>query len=264
MTLHIETAGDGPDLVLLHGWGMHGGVWAGMRDLLAAHFRVHVIDLPGMGWSAPVAPYTLPALSAHIAAGVPAGSTVIGWSLGGQVAMRIALDQPSRIARLVLVGATPRFVNGDGWEAGMAAEVFIQFAAQVGADYQETLSRFLGLQAFGGEAPRTLLRELRERFFERPAPDGEVLQQALRILLETDLRAELPLLQTPTLVIHGNRDTLAPCAAGKWLASHLPRAQLKLIPGASHAPFLSHPDTFVSAVTAFVQSQADALREAEG
>lgn len=252
MSLYIETVGSGEDVVLIHGWGMHGGVWSGVRDALAERYRVHVVDLPGMGWSKACSPYDLKHLSEVIVAELPDGAAVFGWSLGGQVAMRLALDHPQQVEKLVLIGATPRFVNGADWQSGVAAEVFNLFASQVAADYHDTMTRFLGLQAFGGESSRVLMRELKERFFARPVPDSAVLQDALRILLDTDLRNELPDLRQPTLLIHGNRDTLAPVDASRFMATHLPHARLRIIEGASHAPFLSHPMTFISETMQFL------------
>ena len=254
MNLHVETAGSGGDVVLIHGWGMHGGVWSDVRDALAERYRVHVVDLPGMGWSKACSPYDLKQVAEIVASELPERATVFGWSLGGQVAMRLALDYPQQVEKLVLIGATPRFVNGADWQSGVAAEVFNLFASQVAADYHDTMTRFLGLQAFGGESSRVLMRELRERFFARPVPDSGVLQDALRILLDTDLRNELPALRQPTLLIHGNRDTLAPVAAAHWMAAHLPHARLRVIEGASHAPFLSHPTTFLSEAMQFLSS----------
>lgn len=253
MSLFVETSGSGDDVVLIHGWGMHGGVWSEVRDALARQHRVHVIDLPGMGWSSACSPYNLQQLAAELTEALPPQATVCGWSLGGQVAMRLALDYPDRVGKLVLVGATPRFVNGGDWTTGVAAEVFDQFAAQVAADYHDTMTRFLGLQAFGGESTRTLIRDLRERFFARPAPAGEVLQQALCILMDTDLRDEVANLRMPVLLIHGNRDTLAPDEASRWMAGRLANPTLRVIAGASHAPFLSHPATFLSEVTQFIE-----------
>jgi pimeloyl-[acyl-carrier protein] methyl ester esterase len=256
MSLHIETVGSGADVVLIHGWGMHGGVWSGVRDALAERYRVHVVDLPGMGWSKACSPCDLKRMAEVVAAELPKSAAICGWSLGGQVAMRLALDYPQQVDKLVLIGATPRFVNGADWQCGVAAEVFNLFASQVAADYHDTMTRFLGLQAFGGESSRVLMRELRERFFARPVPDSAVLQDALRILLDTDLRSELAGLQQPTLLIHGNRDTLAPVDASRWMAAHLPHARLRVIEGASHAPFLSHPTTFLSEVLQFLAPAA--------
>jgi pimeloyl-[acyl-carrier protein] methyl ester esterase len=253
MSLHIETGGQGENIVLLHGWGMHGGVWSDVHDQLAREYRVHVVDLPGMGYSKPIAPYDLKHLTDTLAGELPENSTVFGWSLGGQIAIRLALDHPRQVGRLALIGSTPRFVQAEDWQAAVASEVFRQFASQVANDYHETMTRFLGLQAFGGEASRTLLRDLKERFFARPAPHPAVLQDALDILLDTDLRTQLPRLEQPVLLIHGSRDTLAPADASRWMATQLPNARLHVIEGASHAPFLSHPDTFMQAVQAFLK-----------
>ena len=63
--LHVESSGDGPPLVLLHGWAMHGGLFATLLPSLAQQFRVHVVDLPGHGHSPPVTPYTLDAIKGH-------------------------------------------------------------------------------------------------------------------------------------------------------------------------------------------------------
>lgn len=253
MSLHIEQRGQGPDLVLLHGWGMHGGVWQGVCDALAEHCRLHIIDLPGMGHSPACTPYTLSQLAETIANRLPPQATVCGWSLGGQVAMRLALDYPQQVARLLLVGSTPCFVNQADWPHGIAATVFREFAAQIAADYHPGMGRFLGLQAFGGESSRQQMRALREQFAARPVPSPEVLQLALQVLLETDLRAEVAHLALPMLILHGNRDTLVPVAAAHWMKAQLPQVHLDIIPGASHAPFLSHPTAFLTAVTRFLE-----------
>ncbi len=255
MSLHVETTGQGPDLALLHGWGMHGGVWRNVCDVLAARFRLHLIDLPGMGYSEPCEPYTLEHLACEVAACLPEQVVLGGWSLGGEVAMRLALDFPRSVRCLILIGSTPCFVNTADWQYGVAPEVFGEFAAQVAADYHPSMGRFLGLQAFGGESSRAQMRELREQFASRPEPSPQALQQALDILLETDLRDQVTHLDLPVQIIHGSRDTLAPVAAAHWMAAHLPQATLNVIPGASHAPFLSHPTAFVEAISGFLHAR---------
>ncbi len=252
MSLHVDMRGDGPDLVLLHGWGMHGGVWEPVVEQLAAQFRLHIVDLPGLGHSCSIAPYDLETLAAQVARAVPPQTAVCGWSLGGQIAMRWARQRPAQVEKLILVGSTPRFVNGDNWACGIEAEVFRDFAGQVREDYRGTLSRFLALQAHGGNAAKETVRRLREHFFERGEPQPEALQSGLDILLQTDLRDEVGDMVQPTLVMHGDYDKLAPVAAGHWLAAQLPDARLTVCSGASHAPFLSHPDWFVSELEGFV------------
>lgn len=248
-----QTASTAPDLVLIHGWGMHGGVWQSLIAKLTPHFNVHVLDLPGMGFSQPLAEAGLQALAQEVTQHLPEKAAICAWSLGAQVAMRIALWQPQRVHRLVLVGATPCFVNGADWRNGMDARVFEKFASQISENYQSTLIKFLSLQCMGASDARITIKQLRESLAERPLPAQGALENALDMLLETDLRAEIKQLLQPVLLLHGDRDTLAPLSAAEWLAQHLPVGRLQVFAGASHAPFLSHSDAFVAALIEFLQ-----------
>ncbi|MFM9913402.1 MAG: pimeloyl-ACP methyl ester esterase BioH [Methylophilaceae bacterium] len=251
MNLHIETLGLGRDLVLLHGWGMHGGVWNSVKEKLAERFRLHILDLPGFGHSAAIAPYTLSHLVESIASQVPENIVLCGWSLGGQVALQWALQRPQQLEKLLLVSATPRFIREPTWEYGIELETFRQFADGVQNDYQPAITRFLSLQAQGGEDARHTTRELKAHFFQRPAPDKQALQAGLQILLDADFRDSAAEIRVPTCVLHGDRDRIAPLAAGEWLA-HCLSAELHVCKNASHAPFLSHPAWFLERVTEFL------------
>jgi len=250
---HIEVIGNGPNLVLIHGWGMHSAVWQPVIKKLSKVFTLHLVDLPGMGLSRPIEPYHLHATAENIAEILPPNADIVGWSLGGQVAMRIALDYPEMVRRLVLVGATPSFVNKPDWQFGMAGDVFSSFAYSVNADYQKTMTQFLTLQCMGADDARSTVKLLRNKFAERPIPSTQALQKALQILLETDLRSEIEYLRKPALLIHGDRDTLAPVQAAHWMMQHLPMGYLRVVAGASHAPFLSHQTQFIDALTQFLE-----------
>ena len=250
--LHIEASGAGADLVLLHGWGMHGGVWAGVVPALAQRYRVHVVDLPGYGDSTAIAPYTLDTLAQQLADALPSRFHLCGWSLGGQIALTLAATYPSRVQRLVTVGCNPCFVNRADWSLGVAPTVLQLFADGLAHDYAGTLKRFLALQAQGDAAARAVLGQLRALLFARGQPTEAVLKDGLAILLHADLRANLAGITQAALVIHGEHDTLAPLAAGQWLADALPYARLHAVAGASHAPFLSHSADFTAALTDFL------------
>ncbi|MDP2784500.1 MAG: pimeloyl-ACP methyl ester esterase BioH [Sulfurimicrobium sp.] len=251
MTLHVEIAGSGPGLVLLHGWGMHSGIWGGVRDELARDFCVHAVDLPGYGASPPCQPYDLRQLAREVALVLPPRAGVIGWSLGGLVAQRLALTQPRQVERLMLVGTSPCFVQRPDWSCGIEAEILQTFANDLERDYAATLLRFLSLQVRNGENVRTVLKYLRVALFARGVPSAEVLRAGLHILLENDLRPEVGSLAPPLSIVHGERDMLAPAEAARWLQSQIPGARLTLIPGCAHAPFLSHPKVFLQEVREF-------------
>ncbi|PKM44624.1 MAG: pimeloyl-[acyl-carrier protein] methyl ester esterase [Gammaproteobacteria bacterium HGW-Gammaproteobacteria-1] len=251
--LHVEHIGNGPDLVLLHGWGLHGGIFRSVTPALAQRCRLHIVDLPGHGRSAPLpGDYTLENVAHAVAAVVPEHASWLGWSLGGRIALAAA-SQGEAIDRLVLVGTNPCFTQRPDWPHAMPEGEFEQFAASVRDNWETTLQRFLAIQARGSERAREELRALRQELFSHGQPQPAALAGALEILRQADLRAALPDITQPTLVLHGARDTLAPLAAAEYTASQLPRGRLRAIAGAGHAPFLSHPDEFLAALEAFLQ-----------
>jgi pimeloyl-[acyl-carrier protein] methyl ester esterase len=256
--LHVESVGQGSPLVLLHGFALHGGLFAPLLPALAKRHRVHVVDLPGHGHSGPIAPWTIDAVVAALArafAKETAPLAVMGWSLGGVVGLRWALAHPGRIRRLALVATSPRFVADDAWPHAMAPETLARFGDELRVAWKLTLQRFLSLQVLGGDAGRATLAALRHQLDARGAPDPATLQEALAALSSADLRGDAARITIPTLVVAGERDTLAPPEAAAWLAQALPAAELLCLPGAAHAPFLSHPDAFRDALVAFLADE---------
>ena len=249
----METEGQGPELLLLHGWGLHGGVWDTLMPRLTPHLRVTRLDLPGHGRSRHLPmPPSLTELTLQTMAAVPPGAVVLGWSLGGLVALEAALRMPQRMRGLVLANTTPRFITAEDWPEAMPPEQLQEFAAGLGKDYKDTLQRFLSLQVRGDEAARASLRQLRDALFAHGEPDTASLATGLTILKNSDLRSRLKDVSVPTLVLAGGYDRLTPPGAGEYLAGHIPGAQLEVLSKSAHAPFISHADAFVVALLRFV------------
>lgn len=248
MSLHVERAGNGPDLVLLHGWGLHSGAWGESMRELCASFRVHALDLPGHGLSAATQATSFDAAVEAVAEAMPRDAIVCGWSLGGLFAQRLARDHPERVRALALVGTTPCFVARDGWRAAMKASTFGGFEAGLATDMEATLARFVRLAALNGAEARAAIRMLSHQLAERGPPNAGGLACALGWLRDTDLRNDAQNLAQPAVVIHGCRDALAPIDAARWLAGSLPDARMVELDDCAHLPFLSHPDAFVGAL----------------
>jgi len=103
---------------------------------------------------------------------------------------------------------------------------------------------------------RGTIKQLRASFDLKPTPTQTTLQRALHILLESDLRNEVANIRKPTLLIHGDRDTLAPVQAAHWMMQQLPLGFLRVMAGAAHAPFLSHSEQFIETLNQFLEPHA--------
>lgn len=256
--LHIQTTGEGPDLVMLHGWGMHAGVWQMISASLASMFRVHMVDLPGHGqsrdgnvattlerWAQRVAESVIPRLSGP--------ACWLGWSLGGMVALQLAHDYPSQIKRLMLVATSLRFCQANDWPDAVAAEVLDGFATNLQQNHHATLQRFLALQVTGDAQARQTLKVLKQHILEQPEPEADALETGLEILRTADLRFLATQLQRPVFLIGGERDRLVSPSALQNVARLMPQCQVHVIPAAGHAPFISQPEAFVSLVKAYCE-----------
>jgi len=255
VTLVVTTIGDGRDLVLLHGWAMHGGIFEPLTQRLASRFRLHLVDLPGHGHNRAFESGALdPSACARAIAHVTPAAIWLGWSLGGLVALRGALDHPAQVRGLVEIASSPRFVVADGWTCGVPAAVFADFAADLEARFEHSIERFLALEALGSPNAHDELRALKAQVFAHGAPSPAALREGLGILDAGDLRAELQQLGVPSLWIAGRHDRLVPPAAMRWAAQHAVDSRFLEL-AAGHAPFLSHADEVANAITRF----ADAL-----
>jgi len=257
LRLHLEASGAGPAILAVHGWSRSSADLAPLAERLAGH-RVLRPDLRGHGRSG-AAPLTLATLAddlaALAAAEAPGGALLLGWSLGGQVALAALLAHPAlraRVRGLVLLGATPRFTEGDGWPHGQPARAVEGLALRVRRTPARALARFLDDCFAPGEldaAGQARLEPLRAA----PPPDPTAALAGLEVLASADLRAGLPGLDVPALVLHGEADAIVPVGAGRALAAALPRARLVTLADLGHAPHLSRPGLVAAAVADFVR-----------
>lgn len=241
------------DLVLLHGWGMNSGVWQGLPDALHERCQLHPIQLPGHGGAAFDPQRTRLADWADAClAQAPERAVWLGWSLGGLVALQAARQAPKRIAALVLMTATPRFVQATDWRPAMPEATLAQFHDALVDAPAATLERFLALQVRGSDDARDTLRRLRAGLADRPEPDPAALAAGLDLLADEDLRGPLPDVRPPTLWLFGSHDALVPAALAERLPVLMPGTRCEVIDGAAHAPLLSHGEATAERILAFL------------
>ncbi len=253
MTLHCESFGAGPALVMLHGWGMHSGVWHQFAQRLAQHHRVTLLDLPGHGRSSifPL-PYTLASVAQAVLACAPPRAHWLGWSLGGVIAQHVAHHAPQRVAKLVLLASSPQFARSADWPQALDPDVLAQFAAELQRNYRATVLRFLALEVQGSAAAREELRTLREVVFAHGEPQPAALLGGLNILRDSNLRAQFAALLQPVMFLLGSQDRLVPATVAPDLARLSPQSVQQVIAGAGHAPFLSQPALCAQHVTNYL------------
>lgn len=249
--MHIQALGSGPDLILIHGWAMHGGIFHELAEALAAHCRVHVVDLPGHGHGRDDSGELDVAICAQRLTSLVPSAIWVGWSLGGLIAMRAAIAHPQAVRGLALISASPRFVIDEDWSHAVALEVFEQFGRDLEKDYRRTLDRFLALEVLGDEHAGACLRELRTRLFERGTPLLGALAQGLQILEHTDYREQVARITCPNLWLAGSRDRLVPAAAMEWSA-RMAGGNFLNVARAGHAPFISHRAEVVDRLLALI------------
>jgi pimeloyl-[acyl-carrier protein] methyl ester esterase len=225
---------------------MHSDIWDGVRDQLAGHFRLHLVDLPGHGGSASCETATLQCMVEKVAEVLPDNCTICGWSLGGQVSIELALQLPLRVKKLILVSTTPCFINHRDWQWGMDEEMLQLFIKNLKRDYVTTLDRFLSLQVKGSIDTTVVLAKLKASFSHDRELNETSLQAGLQILLTTDLRNKIEEISQPVVLIHGENDIITHPSAARWMHQKLPSSELLMLSNCGHAPFLSHPDQFIT------------------
>jgi len=238
--IHKEVYGQGRPLVMLHGWAMHSGVWRSFAQQLADYRQVICLDLPGHGHSGHIADYTLAGIADVMFKAIQLEKfSLLGWSLGGLVAIEMANRFPQHVAALSILASNPKFTNSVDW-VGVKPEVLDGFAAQLSLDTRQTLLRFLALQVNGLPDGKQLLISLKQTVMECESPSVSVLQEALQILKHSDLRAKLQQYKGPVTLIQGDKDPLVPLTGAFSMQQMQSAIAVHVLEKAGHVPFLSH------------------------
>ncbi|SET85388.1 pimeloyl-ACP methyl ester esterase BioH [Thalassotalea agarivorans] len=244
--LSLSSFGEGQPIVFIHGWGLNSGVWLPIAQELQSDFQVITIDLPGFGQNLSTIPaqYSLTNVAEMIADAIPDNAILVGWSLGGLVATQIALDFPNKVKKLVTVASTPCFVEKEAWP-GIKPHLLQGFHSQLSDDIEKTLSNFLKIQAMGSPQVRQDIKQIKQLVMDLPIPQKSTLDDSLSLLDTVDLRQTLVNVQQPFLRLYGKLDSLVPKKAIALINELSPKSDHIVFDKASHAPFISHPETFV-------------------
>jgi len=249
--LAYDERGDGPALVLLPSGAHERGDYDALRERLGGAYRTIAIDWPAHGESpAPGGPASAMTFAAAardaVAALAPEGAIVIGNSVGGYAAARLAIDRPELVRALVLVD------SGGFDEPSLRARLFCAAMARP-ALLRRIYPTFSRRYMSDNRPPAARSRELAIATTRRPA-GAAVVSGLWRSFPhpDHDLRAHAGSISAPTLVIWGRHDPVIPVASGERAAALISGAELKLL-DTGHLPFLSDPDRFAAALVPFLE-----------
>lgn len=244
---------DAPPLLLVHGLGQNGFTdWLPVLPTLARQWRVLAVDLPGFGYSsspdAKLSPTNLArVLKASLDRHFSGPVSVVGHSMGGAVALRLASMEPARVSQLVLVDVAG-ILHRTAFTKHSAS---LQLPAEsMPEPLREPVARL-----------RDLGNVLIERLFGLPVDPTEVLRandwlwgrvlrdrnnvNAALALVDENFSAAVHTLQQPVRLIWGEADGIAPLRTGELLARCLPRAQLETLRGVGHVPMAQATSEFM-------------------
>lgn len=239
------------NIVLVHGWSMHSGMWGTFEKSLSESHSVFCPDLPGHGRSTMVDSFDLDTVSRLLLDAAPEHACWIGWSLGAAMVMNLASCFPDRVESVVLLAGNAKFVADNDWPTGMELSLLQRFAANLVEDNRGALLRFLSLQTQGLPSPRSTLKDLRKCLESRNPPLDSALMGGLNILETADLRDAWRKLSCPALLVLGEHDTLVPVAVGAAMKKLNPVADVHIVKGAGHMPFYTHYDETFAVISRF-------------
>jgi pimeloyl-ACP methyl ester carboxylesterase len=269
VNIAYNVVGDGPlDLVFVMGWLSHIELmwhepsFARFLRRLASFSRLITFDKRGTGLSDRVAESRLPNLEQRMddvrAVMDAVGSeraALLGVSEGGPLSVLFAATYPERTAGLVLYGAMARRLRADDYPWGPTDEEFADLVARTRDNWEKRWD----LQ---GRAPSAAHTEAYQDWFDtwrRTSASPGAVATLMRMNGEIDVRAVLPTIRVPTLVVHRTDDMTVPVEGGRHLAAHVPGARYVELSGIDHMPFLGEIDTMLDHIEAFLTGAGRAV-----
>ncbi|MEN0653820.1 MULTISPECIES: alpha/beta fold hydrolase [Hyphobacterium] len=267
--MSVAVSGEGPDLLLVHGWSAHAGFFEDVQHRLADRFRVIAPDLRAHGATPRgTAPLTIRQLADDLNRMFEAlavrDAVVSGWSMGAMVLWRMMADHGAqRIAGLIVEDMSPRILNDHAWTLGMSNGIDASTSQRACDSMRANWMAYA--EAF---APRMFARDSRHRLGktrdwvvgEFAAHDGDAMADLWTSMAAEDARPILPELKLPVRVIHGALSEAYSPETSRFLVETLPDAEVVSFARSGHAPHLEEPERFSSAVAEF----ADRVQPAGG
>jgi len=251
-------AGEGDPLLLVHGLGGSAANWVALVPLLLPGRRLLVPDLPGHGGSSPLpAAPSLNGFADRIGLLLDGPTAVVGHSLGGAIALRLAIRWPELVNRLVLAGAAGISSGTRRARYGLAITALLKPGRRI-APHRRLVGRSAALKTlvfgrWGAADPPALPAEVAEAFLVGPERHTDTASAA-QALVRDDPRPDLDRVRCPTLLLWGARDNQLPVSDAFEYARRL-RAPLRVIADCGHLLIGERPDACADAIASFLNER---------
>lgn len=258
--LWYEEGGAGCAVVLIHGWCMSSAVWKYQFGGLADSHRLLAPDLRGHGRSRGISGYLNFDSFANDLVDLfdcldLSRVVLAGWSMGAQIALQSYAELSGRLAGMVLVSATPRFIASDDFPYGLADNEASGMRLKMQRNMQRALDGFYTrLFAEGEIESLSSASEIKRLLSSIESPDAAAALDALDALARTDMCHLLATIAIPTLVVNGAQDRICMPQASNYLKAHIPGAEQTVFPHCGHAPFLAQSHQFNAEIIRFARS----------
>lgn len=255
---NVNVVGTGSRTIMLsHGFGCDQGAWRAVVPALVGDYRVVLFDHVGAGLSDLTAydPQKYATLQGYagdvreIMAALDLHDVVfVGHSVACMIGMLAATAEPERFASLVMVCPSPCYVDEPGYRGGFSRQDLDELLEVVDSNFLGW-SRATAPSIMGNPDRPELGEELVGTFCRT---DPAIAREFARVTFLSDHRADLPLCQTPTLVLQTRADMVAPEEVGAYVAAHMPCAELIVTEATGHCPHISAPDETAAAIRRFI------------
>lgn len=245
-------------LVFFHGWGFDHRIWSPFLPYLEAEEReytYYLVDLPGFGQSASMNWETF---KSKLFEQLPANVALLGWSMGGLVAQRLAIELPEKISFVLNICTSPHFIEDNEWP-GIKLRTFEHFLLRLQKNPQKVLREFIELHTFrpnASQAPQDdPCLNARKLDFQ---PSHDALTEGLSLLKNWDFRESIKALKGfPVSYCFGYYDSIVPKSLMTVMQRIYPSFSYHLFSKAGHIPFLSQPVE----MAAFIHAQCVAMKD---
>jgi pimeloyl-ACP methyl ester carboxylesterase len=250
--LHVEEHGEGKPLLLIQGLGQGSWAWRGQVPVFAERFRTIVFDTRGTGRSpVPAEPYGIPELADDAAVILDGRAAhVVGFSMGGYVALSLAREHPELVRSLVLAGTGA----GGKDRTPRPEHVRVAFSAAFGLPAEEFGRETMPYTFSPGwpQAEPERFEEILAARLEHPTPGETIVTHVNACYAFYEDGCDVERISNRALVLHGEADLIVPVENGRMLAARLPNATYVELPGKGHNVMLEDPDTFNRIVLNFL------------